>query len=113
MKNRRLLATQLMKELTLYTEARAKNQHDLCLKYLGRAHIISQYKWFNHFYIHFLMLEYAWSRKDGKEIYGQIIRGLATVPGHLFGKLPRGNTGWSSVPLTKELPVPSDLKHLL
>ena len=58
------------------------------------------------------MLEYAKSRKDWREVKGQIIRILATIPGHLFKTIPKGNTGWSIVPLTEKKPLPDDLKKL-
>ena len=45
---------------------------------------MSQYKWYNHFYIHFLIFEYSLKRKDWKEVFGQIKRILATIPGVLY-----------------------------
>lgn len=107
-RNRRQIATTLVKELTNYTQARAKGQHDMCVYHLGRAHILSQHRWFHHFYVHFLMFEYSWGRKDRKEVWAQIIRMFATVPGHIFQKLPKGNTGWSNVGLREELPLPKE-----
>lgn len=107
-RNRRQIATKLVKELISYTEARAKGLHDGCVYHLGRAHILSQHRWFHHFYVHFLMLEYSWERKDRKEVLGQIIKMLATVPGHLFQNLPKGNTGWSNVGIREELPLPKE-----
>lgn len=112
MKNRSVIAQLLVKELTLYTQARASKNHEQCVYHLGRAHILSQYKWFHHFYVHFLMFEYSWSRSDWKEICPQIIRMAATIPGHMFKKLPKGNTGWSSVGLTQEIALPEDFKKL-
>lgn len=58
------------------------------------------------------MFEYAWSKKDWKECFGQIIRMIATIPGHVFKRLPAGNTGWSDVPLRKRNPIPADLQKL-
>lgn len=113
MTRRSELAQALVKEISQYTNARAKGDHQSCLHHLGRAHIISQYKWFHHFYVHFLMFEYSWGRKDRKEVFGQIIRIFATIPGHLFQRLPIGNTGWSNIPLTKKMPLPKDLEKLI
>lgn len=113
MNNKRSLrSVRLMHELTLYTEARNSKNHERCLEYLGRAHIISQLRWF-HFYIHFLMLEYSYERKDFKEALSQLLRMLLTVPGHLLNRIPKGNTGWSSIGLNQELPLPEDLKKYL
>jgi Protein of unknown function (DUF3703) len=111
-KQRRTLAQALMKEVSSYTQARMKGDHERILLHLGRAHVISQYKWYNHFYIHFLMLEYSLNRKDWQEVCGQLIRILATIPGHLFNRIPIGNIGWSTVPLSAKLPLPDDLKNM-
>lgn len=107
-KNRRQIAKTLVKELTNYTQARSKGNHDMCVYHLGRAHILSQHRWFHHFYVHFLMFEYSWERKDRKEVWAQIVRMVATIPGHIFQMLPKGNTGWSSVGLREELPLPKE-----
>lgn len=112
MNTRRELAQALVKEISLYSEARIKGDHQLCLLHLGRAHIISQYKWFHHFYVHFLMLEYSWKIKDWIEVWGQVIRLMASIPGHLFKGLPRGNTGWSNIPLRESMPLPKDLEKI-
>lgn len=111
-KNRRQIATTLVKELSSYTQARAKGQHDKCVYHLGRAHILSQHRWFHHFYVHFLMFEYSWRRKDWSEVRGQLLRMIATIPGHIFRKLPLGNTGWSNIGLMQKLPLPEEFKRL-
>lgn len=110
MENRKLYVSLLLKELQLYTEARAKKDHDSCYKHLSRAHIISQARWFHHLYIHFLMFEYSYRRKDFKEFGSQFLRLIVTVPGHLLGKVPRGNIGWGTVGLTEVMPLPEDLR---
>lgn len=112
MKNRGQIATLLMKELTSYTQARSEKNYEQCVHHLGRAHVLSQRNWFRHIYVHFLMLEYSWARRDWREVMGQIIRLVATVPGHLFKKLPIGNTGWSNIPIMKRLPLPNDFARL-
>lgn len=113
MSRRSELAQALVKEISLYTNARVKGDHQLCIHHLGRAHIISQYKWFHHFYVHFLMYEYAWKRKDYKEVRGQLLRLLVTIPGHILKRLPSGNIGWSTIGLMETRPLPFDLQKLL
>lgn len=102
----------LKEEIKLYKLARARDDHKLSYLHLGRAHIISQIHAGYHFYVHLLMLAYAIHRVDMKEILGQIIRILVTIPGHVTGRVPLGNIGWSSVSLTKEEPIPEDLNRL-
>lgn len=110
MKNKQQRVKILFNELRLYTEARAINNHEECLKHLGRAHILSQSHWFRHLYIHFLMFEYAWKRKDLKELMGQSLRVIITIPGHMIGKVPKGNIGWSTMGLLETSQIPNDLK---
>lgn len=113
MNKRTKIAQQLMLEIYSYTKAREVNNHEKCIHHLGRAHILSQNSWFRHFYIHFLMFEYSWRRKDYKEVRGQILRMIVTIPGHMLKKVPKGNTGWSSIGLNQVLPIPTDLESIL
>ena len=112
MKQMELSSKFLNDELILFRNAKKSGDHNLCLKHLGRAHIISQKSWKTHFYVHCLMLQYAFIRSDIKEIQGQLLRMAATVPGNLFKKLPIGNTGWSSVGMLEHMSIPEDLKIL-
>jgi hypothetical protein len=111
--NKALVARQLMTELKLYSEARKTDSHQDCISYLGRAHILAQYKWFPHFYIHFLMFEYSWKRNDSLEWLAQLTRMLMTIPEHMFKKYPIGNVGWSSMGLFENKPMPNDLQKLM
>lgn len=107
-----IIRAKLKKEISAYNEARSSLNHELCVLHLGRAHILSQFNWEQHVWVHILMYRYAWNRKDHKELAGQLLRLLVTIPGHIIGRIPWGNTGWSNVPLTKKLPIPEDLKNL-
>ena len=100
-------------EIACFESARKDKRDDLCLLHLGRAHIISQsMNSFEHLSIHFIMFCYACRKRDPKEVLGQLLRLLVTLPGHLFGKVPLGNTGWTTMKLTDERPIPDDLKDL-
>ena len=103
----------LKHELNMFFIAYKKKNHELCFSHLGRAHIISQASPFNHLKVHFIMLFYALNRFDSKEILGQFLRIIVTLPGHLLGKVPKGNIGWSTVSLTQEMPIPEDLKEVI
>lgn len=112
MNKKEIIREKMKKEVAAYKEARISLNHELSLLHLGRAHILSQFDWKEHIYIHVLMLVYAWKKKDLKELSGQLLRLVVTIPGHMIGRIPWGNTGWSTVPLTKKLPIPEDLKNL-
>lgn len=77
---------------------------------LERAHILGQLRFVDHVGAHLWMLHTAWRRSDGREVLGQVLRLIATVPGHLFGWLPVGNTGGANVPALRPMPIPADLQ---
>lgn len=100
-------------ELEKYRKALAQGQVSDVRAHLARAHVLSQVDAFSHLKVHLLMLKYAFLKNDVNEIAGQTLRLIVTIPGHLIGKVPRGNIGWSNVPLTQEMPIPDDLERLL
>lgn len=64
---------------------------------LEAAHIVGQTRFFPHLQVHCLMLSLAWERRMPKEILGQLFR-IALVPlGHLFRRLPIGNSGRADI----------------
>jgi hypothetical protein len=101
------------RELTAYRNARVQNDELECTLRLSRAHVLSQGSVSLHLRTHWLMLGHATMKMDPKEFVGQLVRLFVTVPGHCIGKVPRGNTGWSTVGLTQQLPVPHDLQEIL
>lgn len=99
-------------EINQFKNASAREDHVSCFFHLGRAHILSQKSVVLHLKVHLIMLRYSFKRKDAVEFFGQILRLFVTIPGHLFGKVPVGNIGWSTVGLTEQMPVPEDLKKI-
>jgi hypothetical protein len=91
----------------------ARSAPALALDQLERAHVLGQGDFMRHGRVHLLMLRAAWDLGDGREIRGQLLS-LALVPlGHLFRRLPAGNTGRSNVSAFAPMDVPADLKRLL
>lgn len=107
--NKDLLAL-FNRELDKFEDALKEKNHEKCFSFLGRAHVLSQHSVLLHLKVHWLMFQYSLKRRDFKEIYGQILRLIVTAPGHLLGRVPVGNIGWSTVKLTQTMPVPDDLK---
>lgn len=101
--------SKLQKELTLYYQAFSRKDLEKSRYHLGRAHILSQSSALTHLKIHFMMLSFALRTLDSTEVLGQIIRVLVTIPGHILGKVPQGNIGWSTVGLTEVMDLPEDL----
>jgi hypothetical protein len=100
-------------ELELYRAAIKNNNAEKVEYHLGRAHILSQNSTLRHLYVHWLMFIFALQKLDIKEIAGQTLRLIVTVPGHIIGKVPKGNIGWSTVGLTDVMDVPEDLKTVV
>lgn len=82
------------------------------LRHLERAHILGQRSFLQHGLSHWLMLLWAWRRRDWAELVAQLLR-LPGSLGSLLGLYPLGNPGTRRVgPLTPQ-PVPEDLARLL
>jgi metal-dependent hydrolase (beta-lactamase superfamily II) len=81
--------------------------------HLERAHILGQRGLWSHIVVHMTMLKFAIRQSDVREVLGQIMRILATIPGYLFGWIPVGNTGGSNVSALKPMAIPEDLKPYL
>lgn len=100
-------------ELQFYRLALTSKDNTKVRHHLGRAHVLSQNSTLKHLYVHALMFGFALRTFDLKETFGQILRLVVTVPGHMIGKVPRGNIGWSTVGLTQVMQVPEDLESVL
>lgn len=97
-------------ELRAYRSARDVGDWRTSWRHLERAHILSQSNVGLHLTSHIKMLAFAMSRRDVREILGQLLR-IALVPlGALTGRLPTGNTGRACVSAFAPMPVPDDLQ---
>lgn len=65
-----------------------------------------------HVRAHWEMLCVAWTRKDRRELLGQVSRLFAAS---LFSRVwvPEGNTGGANVSAFRPMPIPADLAALL
>lgn len=100
-------------ELEKYKEGLRKKDKALVVYHLGRAHILSQDNAFRHVYIHWLMLLFSFQMLGFSEVLAQALRIVVTIPGHLIGRVPKGNIGWGSVGLMQTMPIPEDLKEIV
>lgn len=83
------------------------------LNALERAHVLGQNDFGPHLRVHLHMLRVGLRSHDWREVRGQVLR-IALVPlGHLFGRLPRGNTGASNVSAFAPMNIPPDIERLL
>jgi len=80
---------------------------------LKRAHVLGQLDFVPHLRVHWQMLRAGWATGDRREVTGQLMR-IALVPvGHLFARLPVGNTGGANVSAFKPMAIPPELERLM
>jgi hypothetical protein len=85
----------------------------MALAALERAHVLGQRDVVPHLRVHWRMLRVGWSAGDRREVRGQLMR-IALVPvGHLFRRLPVGNTGRANVNAFQPMPIPPEIERLL
>jgi Protein of unknown function (DUF3703) len=82
-------------------------------QYLSAAHIVGQHQIGLHLKSHLHMLRLSRRQRDWPEAAGQLFR-LALVPlGHLFNRLPFGNTGRADVSAFAPMGLPRQLAQLI
>ena len=81
--------------------------------HLERAHILGQRYFFAHLRSHWWMLKIGIRKKDYSEIFGQLTRVVAVIPGYVFGWVPKGNTGGANVSPVKPMAIPDEFRQLL
>ena len=93
--------------------ARERGDLQSAFSALERAHILGQRYLIPHIVTHLHMLRIGWQRRDHREIVGQLVRLLATLPGYLSGWVPKGNPGGANVSAVRPMPLTGDLALLL
>jgi 7,8-dihydropterin-6-yl-methyl-4-(beta-D-ribofuranosyl)aminobenzene 5'-phosphate synthase len=93
--------------------AEARGDLDRAFAELERAHILGQRHLLPHIVTHLRMLRIGWRRRDRREVAGQVVRLIATLPGFLSGWVPKGNPGGANISALKPVPLPADLQPLL
>lgn len=91
----------------------ADRNYEAAFASLETAHILGQQFLLPHIVVHLWMLRVGAARKDNREVFGQIVRLIATVPGFILGWVPLGNTGGANVSALKPMPVPEALSRLV
>jgi hypothetical protein len=106
----RHLLTRFQQQQTM--PATAANQEALW-DLLCAAHIAGQHVFGLHIQTHQAMLGFAWQHRQWPEVWGQLMR-LALVPiGHLFQRLPYGNSGRANISAFKPMDVLPRLASLI
>src|SRR5262249_53728392 len=80
---------------------------------LERAHVLGQPNVWLHFRSHWWMFRCGLAEHDAREVVGQLVRLVLSIPGSLFRRYPRGNTGRARADMFKPKPIAPDLERLL
>lgn len=91
----------------------AASEPQTALNLLERAHVLGQRDFGLHWRVHVLMLRAAVDLVDAREVRGQALRLVLTPIGHLFNRLPEGNTGRANVSAFAPMPIAPDVQRLL
>lgn len=96
-----------------HADAANGEQPELQWNWLMAAHVVGQHHPGLHFDSHRRMLVLATRTQDWKEVLGQLVR-IALLPlGHLLRRIPTGNIGRSTVPVTREMQPPETVQVLI
>ena len=86
---------------------------DLQWTWLMAAHVVGQHEAGLHLDSHRRMLALARETRDWGEVMGQLLR-IALLPlGHLLRRIPAGNIGRATVPVTKAMRPPETVQVLI
>ena len=99
-------------EMTEAARAGAANEFGAAFSHLERAHVLGQRNTFAHVRAHCVMLRLARTRRDSREVRGQIGRIIGAA---LFTWLwvPDGNTGGANVSAFRRMEIAPDLRRIL
>lgn len=75
--------------------------------------MLGQVDFRRHLKVHWQMLRIGWLIGDRREVLGQVLRIVPTPLGHLFGRLPLGNTGRANVSAFEPMAIPPNLQVLI
>ena len=76
---------------------------------LEAMHVLGQTRLVPHARSHWYMLRLAWQTRNLSELSGQLLRLLLVPFGHLFGRLPLGNTGRAYISAFQPMAVAPEL----
>jgi len=107
------LRSAFLEELAVARRTEQANDLARAWRHLERAHVLSQAHAWPHVRVHGRMFAFAWRRRDGRELLGQLPRLLLAAPGSWTGRAPRGNSGGADVGIFTPMEIPADLAELL
>lgn len=81
--------------------------------HLENAHVLGQESTYLHVKAHVLMLQWAIRQRHLRELLGQIARIVGAATKTVFGLVPIGNTGGTSVSPFKPMPLQPEHEEII
>ena len=91
--------------LVVAKEHIAEGEYAAAWPALERAHVLGQPSVWLHVRSHWWMLVCGLAERNSREVFGQIVRLILSVPASALGRYPRGNTGRANVGMFRRMPV--------
>lgn len=106
------LSGAIAEEMRAGHACRAAGDLQAAFRHFERAHVLGQCHTMAHVRAHLAMLGIGWTRRDLREVVGQIPRIFAALA---FSRIwvPIGNTGGADVSAFQPMAIPADLAELL
>jgi len=101
--------TAYKEELNFGKKAYNIQNWNLAFYHFENAHVLGQNNIWKHTYSHFWMLKIGVKKKDFEEIFGQLLRILASLVFTILW-VPKGNTGGSNVSAIKIMPIRPEIQ---
>lgn len=83
----------------------AAHNYAQAFQLLERAHVLGQRNVLAHWQSHWWMLRCGLRQGHRREVFGQVLRLFAVVPGFVLGWVPPGNTGGANVSALQPMPI--------
>lgn len=100
-------------ELTAAQQRAVAGDGASSFRHLERAHVAGQMSTREHVRVHWAMLRWGLTRRDAREVLGQLFRIAGAATKTVFGLVPAGNTGGANVSALKKMPIPPDLAEVI
>ena len=108
----KILKSAFEKEMQLAVSFYNAREYKKSFHHLERAHVLGQRNAWPHTVNHWWMLKVGFRTRDGREIFGQIVRFMFGGLTSLLGRAPIGNTGGANVGIMTPMPIADDLAEI-
>ncbi len=107
--SKKIFKEEFYKQLRLGRIVLKEKKYKTSFYHFENAHILGQKHLIRHTISHYWMFVFGLQTKNSKEIFGQILRIIASLLFTLVW-VPKGNTGGTNISPIKKIPIREELK---